>query len=100
MNSFQIATKINTKIINDIIDDAIQIKHNSLNKEAFRNTLIQQRLTRMNNSSLLTVSDINSLSQNISSCESEYKLAVALKKIYRVLKDYHKELITIFNRLR
>lgn len=100
MNSFQIATKINTKVINDILDDVIQMKHNARNKEAFRNRLIQQRLNYVNNRSLLSVEDINKLTRNISSCESEYKLSIALKRLYNVLKNYHKELLTIFNRLR
>ena len=35
MNSFQIATKINTKVINDILDDVIQMKHNAKIKKLF-----------------------------------------------------------------
>lgn len=100
MNSFQIATKINTKILNDVLDDLIQIKRNAVDKEAFRNKLIAQRLKRFNNASLLNANDIDRLTRNLASCESEYKLSLDLKRIYKVLKDYHKELLLIFNRLR
>ena len=100
MNSYQIVKKIDKKQINNILQDMIEIRNNELNIDLFRNKLISNRLSKINHSNILTASVIDRLTRDLKSGKSEYALGKSLKSVHKVISNYYKQLLHIYNELR
>lgn len=87
---------LDTKVINSIYDDLIQIKKYSRNKEEYRNYLVSKRIKDLGNSWILTHKAIDSaLFELRYSKMSSYELCKTYNKVAKSIQSYHKELLKL-----
>lgn len=89
--------KLSDQTINEILDDLIYIKSNSLDKNKFRNQLIYNKLNDCSQlKRLMTESDINQYIRQLkNSSMSVYQLSCVIKKLNKRLIQHQKALNNI-----
>ncbi len=93
--------KLSSKVITELIDEHIEVCNNAANKSAFRAKLINQRLKRAKEYSVLSSTDINHTIKILSDkSNSPFCLCRAMKDMSKKLNDYYTILINIFESLR
>ena len=93
--------RFSSKVVGEVLDEVLDIANIAKDKPAYRLKLMEERLEKEKNRTMLSGKDIQRAVEILSdSNTSNHQISITFKKLSNQLNRYYNQLLKIFNTLR